>query len=207
VDLDVGDSPALRSYERFGVEFVRRVLHKDRILRLVDAVLGDSIELGPIGAGPGRAFATVSIHGTFHPTTGERLPGDLLTYRVHLPISVMFELDMRVDRQRFNAEVVVPLTLSVHIDEPLTLRWDVAVPHEDEVALTLQSDTRRGSVLQKVAGLESELRRFLVKVVRTELEKPYVRRATHLDMEDLLDATWPLITAQFLPRGPEDRRV
>ena len=34
------------SYERFGVHWVRRVLHKERILRTVDAVLGDQISLG-----------------------------------------------------------------------------------------------------------------------------------------------------------------
>jgi len=187
------------------VEFIRRILHRERILRTVDQLLGDTLELGPIGAGPGRAFATVSVHGTYHPTTGEELPGELLVYRVLLPISVEFDLDMRVDRHRFNAEVVVPLTLSVHVDEPLTIRWDIQVPAEHEVQLSLQSGSRRAAVLQKVAGIEAELRRFLVKVVHTELEKPYVKKATNLDMEDLLDATWPAISAEFLPRGPEDR--
>ncbi|UMG94256.1 hypothetical protein [Nocardioides sp. TF02-7] len=196
----------MAAYERFGNEFVRRVLHRERVLRTVDRLLGDRIELGPIGAGPGRTF-TVRIVGHYRPTTGEEVPGALLTYRVLLPIDVVFDLDLRMDKQRFTADVVVPLTLTVHVDPPLTLRWEIDVPGDDEVALTLAAETRRGSVLQRVAGIEADLRRFIVRVVATELAKPYVRRATHIDMERLLDGTWDDIAATFLPAGPEDRRA
>ena len=193
------------SYEQFGSAYIRQVLHKDRILKMVNDVLGPTIELGPIGAGPGRKAAMVNVLGTFRETKGEEIPGDLLAYKVFLPISVIFEVDLRVDKHRFTADVVVPLTLTVHTVAPLRVRIDITVPGEEEVALTLQADTRRGAVLQKVAGLEAELRRFLVKVVRTELAKPYVRRATDFDMAALIEDAWPGIAAVILPRGPEDR--
>ncbi|MEZ0577454.1 hypothetical protein [Nocardioides sp. MH1] len=193
------------SYEEFGKEYIRRVLHKDRILTMIDELLGPQIQLGPIGAGPGRKAATVSALGTFRPCKGEEIPGELLSYRVYLPISVVFDIDMRVDKHRFTADVVVPIVLTVHTVAPLRIRIDITVPGDDEVALTLQSDTRRGAVLQKLARLEPELRRFLVKVVRTELSKPYVRRATDFDMAELIDEAWPGIAAVILPRGPEDR--
>lgn len=193
------------SYERFGVNWVRRILHRERVLTTIDDVLGDKIELGPIGAGPGRAFASVNVVGTYHPTTGEEIPGELLSYAVDLPISVVFDLDLPVDRLTFHADVVVPLVVVVHTEEPVRLRLEIQVPTEDLIELRLQTDTRRGAVLQKVAGLEAELRRFLVKVITTELQKPYVQRATYLDMEVLIDEAWPALSRQFLPRGPEDR--
>jgi hypothetical protein len=193
------------SYEQFGGEYIRRILHKERILSMVNELLGPEIRLGPIGAGPGRKAATISAVGTFRPCKGEELPGGLLTYRVFLPISVDFDVDLRVDKHHFTADVVVPITLTVHTVSPLRVRIDITVPGDEEVALTLQSDTRRGAVLQKVARLEPELRRFLVKVVRTELAKPYVRRATDFDMAALIDEAWPGISAVILPRGPEDR--
>lgn len=193
------------SYEAFGVEYIRRVLHKDRIVQMVSDVLGPEIRLGPIGAGPGRKAATISAVGTYRPAKGEEIPGELLSYRVFLPISVVFDVDLRLDKSRFTADVVVPIILTVHAVAPLRIRIDITVPDEDEVALTLRSDTRRGAVLQKLARLEPELRRFLVKVVRTELAKPYVRRATDFDMADLIDRAWDGIAAVILPRGPEDR--
>ena len=79
-------------------------------------------------------------------------------------------------------------------------------PTEDQIGLELKTDTRRGAMLRKVAGLDGELRRFLLKVLDTELAKAYVRKATHLDMEELIDEAWPAFTEQFLPQGPEDRQ-
>jgi len=202
--VDVERAPT--SYEQFGVNWIHRVLHKERILRTIDEVLGDQIALGPIGAGPGRAFASVSFVGTYRPTTGEQVPGELLTYAIDLPISVVFDLDLPLDKLTFNAEVVVPLVLVVHTEAPLRLRLELKTPTEDQIGLELQTDTRRGAMLRKIAGLDAELRRFLLKVLDTELAKPYVRKATELDMEQLIDAAWPAFTAQFLPTGPDDRR-
>lgn len=194
------------TYDQFGHLFIRRILHKDRILRTVDQVMGPTIKLGPIGAGPGRGFASISVDGQFKPCKGEEIPGELLAYRIWLPIAVDFELDLRMDKHTFHADVVVPLTLTVHVEAPVRFRWEIGVPGPDEVSISLNTATRRGAMLQKIAGMEGELRRFLIKVVRTELSKPYVQKATNLDMEDLLDRTWDDITLHFLPQGPEDRQ-
>lgn len=194
------------SYERFGVNWVRRVLHRERILRTIDQLLGDQISLGPIGAGPGRAFASVSFTGTFGPTTGSELPGALLSYAIDLPISVVFQLDLPMDKLHFNAEVVIPLVLVVHTEEPLRLRLELQTPAEDQIGLELKTDTRRGAILRKMTGLDSELRRFVLKVIDTELSKPYVKRAMYLDMEELIDHAWPMLSETFLPQRPEDRQ-
>ncbi|WP_141015082.1 hypothetical protein [Nocardioides sambongensis] len=193
------------SYEELGRAFVRLLLPADRLLATIDALLGERIEIGPIGAGPGRAFATVSVVGLFRPTTGHEVPGRLLTYHVDLPIDVTFDLDLRMDRMRFNADLVVPLTLVVHAEAPARLRIEILVPDEDEIRLDLASATRRGGVLGRITGMEAELRRFLVRALRTELDKPYVQRATHLDLDRLVGDSWSHIAAQFLPAGPEDR--
>lgn len=198
------DAPS--SYERFGVNWVHRVLHLDRILTTVDQVLGDQIALGPIGAGPGRTFASISFVGTYHPTTGHEVPAELLTYAINLPISVVFDLDLPMDRLTFNGEVVVPLMLVVHTEEPLRLRLEIRTPTEEQIQLQLQTDTRRGTVIRKIAGIDGELRRFVLKVIDTELNKSYVQKAMNLDMEELIAEAWPALTQQFLPRGPEDRR-
>ncbi|WP_370288360.1 hypothetical protein [Nocardioides sp.] len=197
--------PAI-SYETFGANWVRRVLTLERVLRTLDQVLGDQIALGPIGAGPGRTFASVSFVGTFGPTTGKELPAALLTYAIDLPISVVFQLELPVDRLTFEADVLVPLVIAVHTEAPLRLRLAVRTPRPEQIGLELRTDTRRGAVLRRVAGLDAELRRFLLKVLDTELAKDYVQRATHLDMEQLIAEAWPSLTSQFLPEGPHDRR-
>lgn len=187
------------SYEQFGVNFIRMVLHEQRVLRSVNRVLGERIQLGPMGAGPGRVFAKISAVGTFGETYGEEVPGDLLVYRVFLPVAVDFEVDLAMDTHRFHADVLLPLRLTVRVEEPLTIVWDIETPQEHEVTIKVATEKRRSALLQRVAGLDDELRRFLVRVVARELEKPHVQKATRIDMGAIIDGAWPVIADQFLP--------
>ncbi|HET6165428.1 MAG TPA: hypothetical protein VFE07_01260, partial [Marmoricola sp.] len=160
--------------------------------------------LGPIGAGPGRKVAKVTAVGTFGKAYGEALP-DVVGYRVNLPVSVAFDLDLGVDMLRFNSEVLLPLRLTMELVEPLTILWHITPPHPDDVVMTVESDTRRATVLQKLTGLDGELRRFIVRFVDRELEKPHVRKAMRIDLVTLIDNAWPHIAEQFMPNGPADR--
>lgn len=202
---DPAGSPRALAFEEFGDLFLRRVLHTDRVLESVDRILGPDFRLGPIGAGPGRKVATLTAQGRFQPTYGELLPGQDVAYRVMLPVDVTFELDMVVDTQRFHADVLVPLIVRLRLQEPLTIVWDIDTPAEDEVQIDIRGENRRSTLLQKLAGFDGELRRFLVRFVERELDKPYVQRARHIDVVSVIDGAWPQIACQFLPNGPEDR--
>lgn len=194
------------AYEEFGAIFLRDVLHRDRVLESIDRILGEEFTLGPMGAGPGRRIATLTATGSFRPCTGEQIAGaDEVSYKVLLPVDVDFDLDLRVDTHRFHAEVLVPLTVILRLVAPLTIVWDIVPPTEDEVTITIAGETRRSAVLQKLAGLDDELRRFLVRFVDRELDKPHVRKARRIELIDVIDGAWPVIAAQFLPNGPEDR--
>lgn len=187
------------TYEEFGVNFVRRVLHEQRVMESIDRLLGEKIELGPMGAGPGRVFAKARATGWFHDTHGHEVVDDLLVYRVYLPVLVDFEIEIAKDVHRFRAEVIIPLTLTVRVEAPLTIIWDIALPTEDEVTITVETDKRRSAALQRMTGLDAELRRFLVRVIEKELDKPHVRKATRIEMGSVIDAAWPVIADQFLP--------
>jgi hypothetical protein len=54
-------------------------------------------------------------------------------------------------------------------------------------------------VLQKLTGLDGELRRFIVRFVERELEKPHVRKAMRIDLVTLIDNAWEHIATQFMP--------
>jgi hypothetical protein len=190
------------TYEEFGVNFVRRVLHEQRVMESIDRLLGEKIELGPMGAGPGRVFAKARATGWFHDTHGREVVDDLLVYRVFLPVTVDFEIEIAKDVHRFRAEVIIPLTLTVRVEAPLAIIWDIALPSEDEVTITVETDKRRSAALQRMTGLDAELRRFLVRVIEKELDKPHVRKATRIEMDSVIDAAWPVIADQFLPPLP-----
>jgi hypothetical protein len=107
---------------------------------------------------------------------------------------------------RFDAQVLLPLRLTMELVEPLTILWHIAPPHPDDVEIDVQSDNRRAAMLQKLTGLDGELRRFIVRFVDRELEKPHVRKAMRIDLVTLIDNAWEHIATQIMPNGPEDRR-
>jgi hypothetical protein len=205
--VDPGQQPI--GYDEFGMRFMDLVLHRDRVMESINRVLGDDFQLGPIGAGPGRKVAKVTAAGTFGTAYGEALPANpdeqRVGYHVNLPVSVAFHLDLGVDMMRFDADVVLPLRLTMELVEPLTILWHISPPHPDDVSITVKSDTRRSAVLQKLTGLDGELRRFIVRFVDRELEKPHVRKAMRIDLVTLIDNAWEHIATQFMPNGPEDR--
>jgi hypothetical protein len=200
----VAPGPQPIGYDEFGMRFMDLVLHRDRVMESVNRVLGAEFHLGPIGAGPGRKVAKVTASGTFGKAYGEALT-DVVGYNVNLPVSVAFHLDLGVDMMRFDAEVLLPLRLTMELVEPLTILWHIAPPLPDDVAIDVTSDNRRAAVLQKLTGLDGELRRFIVRFVDRELEKPHVRKAMRIDLVTLIDNAWEHIAAQLMPNGPEDR--
>lgn len=194
-----------QSYAEFGEGFLRHVLRLDRVLQSVDRILGDGFSLGPMGAGPGRMLAKLTAHGRYLPTYGETLPGREVAYLVKLPVEVDFELSIPLDTHRFRADVLVPLRITLRLEEPATIVWDIEPPTADQVQLTLTNEARRSAFLQRAAGIDHELRSFLTRFVDRELNKPYVLKARRIPLVDVIDGAWGPISAQFLPNGPEDR--
>jgi hypothetical protein len=101
--------------------------------------------------------------------------------------------------------VLLPLRLTMELVEPLTILWHIAPPSPDDVAIDVQSDNRRAAVLQKLTGLDGELRRFIVRFVDRELEKPHVQKAMRIDLVTVIDNAWEHLATQFMPNGPADR--
>ena len=73
-------------------------------------------------------------------------------------------------------------------------------PRSEEVQVDLQARGLRASVLQRVVGVEAELRRFVARYVRRELEKPHVREARLIDVSRAIDRAW----ASLAPAPRED---
>ena len=189
------------TYEEFGRELFHRVLHPERIEDAVATVLGDRIEVGPIGAGPGRRFATIRAVGTIGRPRADPLEGELVAYRVTLPIDVDFDLDLGVDLHRFRAVVQVPLRLTATALEPLTMALDIAPPSEEELVVDISVDKRRTAVLRRLAGIDDELRGFLCRYVARELQKDHVVRASRIHLDEVIDVAWPLISRMYLEGG------
>jgi hypothetical protein len=186
------------SYRDFGEQFFTSVVTQERVVAAVDVLAGQPISFGPMGAGPGR-LVKVTVDGTIGAASSQVVfDPELLVYRVELPVDLRFDLDLGLEVQTFEGSLIVPLNLTVRALDGLRVFIDVTPPRPSEVALELKAQGLRASVVQRVAGVEGEVRRFVATYVAREIDKPHIRKARVFDVGEQVDRAW----ASIAPSGP-----
>ncbi|WP_370291393.1 hypothetical protein [Nocardioides sp.] len=184
----------LIDYGAWGRTFFTTVVTTERVVAGVNVMADRPIDVGPLGVGPGR-LVKVRASGRIGTATGHRITGEPLRYDVRLPVSLTFVLGLGVDRQRFDAEIEVPLLITARARADLAVVLEVAPPATDDVAVHLRARSRRASLTNRAADVEGELRRFVARYVARELEGPAVRAATVIDVAGAVDRAAGALTA------------
>lgn len=174
-------SDELIDYRAWGVEFFHRAVTEERVLRGVNVLSGRTIDVGPMGVGPGR-LVKVTAKGRIGTATGHRVSDEPVALHVTLPVPLEFTIDLGMDKQRFQADIELPLVITARAREDLAIVIDVTPPTAQQVRVDLQAEGLRAQVLKVAAGVENELKRFIAKYVSRELAKPYVQDATVIDV-------------------------
>lgn len=185
----------LVSYEQWGADFFAEAVSGERILGAVNNLAGQPIDFGPMGVGPGR-IAKVRAFGAIGAATAERVEGPEITYRVELPVELTFELNLQVETHTFHAELLVPLVLRARAVSGVRVLIDVTPPRSSEVQVRVQAEGIRASIMQRVANVEGELRRFVARYVAREVSKPHVEAARLIDVAAAIDRAWAHISPE-----------
>lgn len=181
------------SYEQWGVAFFTEAVSRERILGAVDTLAGQPIDFGPIGVGPGK-IAKVRAFGAIGSASAERLDSSEISYRVELPVDLTFELDLQVETHTFHADVLVPLTLTARAVEGVRVYVEVAPPRSSDVQVQVRAEGIRASIMQRIANIEGELRRFVARYVAREVSKPHIQAARLIDVAGAIDRAWGSIS-------------
>jgi hypothetical protein len=177
------------SYADFGAVFFAHAVTEGRVLAGLSGLAGEPIEFGPIGAGPGR-LAQVSASGVVGESSASRLEGDVVAFRLLIPVTLELRIDLGVDKHRFHVDVTVGLTLTARAATPLRVVIDVDEPTWRDVTVVVQADGLRAAVLERVSGLDREIGRFVARYVARELDKPHIRAARDIDVAARIDGAW-----------------
>ncbi|WP_183095197.1 hypothetical protein [Nocardioides stalactiti] len=186
-------------YRAWGVEFFHRAVTEERVLRGVNVLSGQPIDVGPMGVGPGR-LVKVTAKGAIGTATGQRVGDDPVRFHVTLPVPIEFVIDLGMDKHRFDAEIEVPLVITARARADLAIVLEITPPTTSQVTVRLQAQGLRAQLMQVAAGVEGELKRFVARYVKKELSKEYVEAATTIDVAAAVERA-----AQGL--GPKDRRA
>lgn len=187
------DDVELVSYREFGEQFFAQVVTEERVLAAVNMLAGQPIDVGPLGVGPGR-LVKLTAQGAIGDARSEPVVGgDVVAFRMTLPVDLAFAIDLGLETHRFTARLSVPLVLSARAVAGLKVYIDVTPPRSRDIGIDLRAGGLRASVVQRVAGVEGEVRRFVARYVARELAKPYVRAARLIDVGAQVDKAWERI--------------
>jgi hypothetical protein len=173
-------------YAAWGELFFDTAVTAERVLTGVNVLAGQPIDVGPIGVGPGR-IAKVKARGQIGTATGQRVADDPVAFAVSLPVSLEFMIDLAMDRQKFDAEITVPLLITARAMSDLKIDLAVTPPTAEEVVVQLTAKGLRASITRFAAGVEGELKRFVARYVAREVDKPYVKQARTIDVSGAID--------------------
>lgn len=176
-------------YAEFGERFFRTAVTAERIEASLARLAGDPISFGPIGAGPGKV-AQVRARGAVREGTATPVEDDEVRFRLAIPVDLELRIDLGVDVHRFDVELVVGLDLHARAEAPLRLVVDVSPPTGHDVEVHLSAKALRSSILQRVAGIDREIARFVARYVAREIDKPHIRAARDIDVAARIDEGW-----------------
>ena len=177
------------TYHQWGADFFAEAVSGERILGAVNGIAGQPIDFGPIGVGPGK-LAKVRAYGAIGAASAERLDAPEIAYRVDLPVELSFELNLQLETHTFHAQLLVPLVLRARAVEGVRVWIDITPPRSSEVQVSVRAEGIRASIMQRVANVEGELRRFVARYVAREVAKPHIEAARMIDVAAAIDRAW-----------------
>lgn len=174
------------SYEDFGRRFFEHAVTPDRVAAGFGGIAGSEFEMEPIAQGPG-GIAKVSAKVKVHDPRVTRKLGELITFVIHIPLTIDLLLDLRLDKQHFVVAGDIALRATARAAEPLLLIVDVAKPRPSDITVNVSSKSLRGEVLRILAGVDGEIRRFIAQYVAKEVDAPESQSAMVIDIASKID--------------------
>ncbi|MFT4199374.1 hypothetical protein [Gordonia sp. (in: high G+C Gram-positive bacteria)] len=190
------------TYEEFGRRFFEVAVTEERIGAAFASIAGESFDVGPIPTGPG-GMVKVLAHVSIDEPDIKRSVEDLIRFTVRLPLRIRIEIDLRLDRLKYDVDGLVILPLTCHAVEPLKIEFDVQAPKPADVHVDVASHNMRAELVRNLAQVDDEVRRVIAKQVAREIEKPEVRAARVIDVDAQLRAAMDPKPDRKRPRADE----
>lgn len=173
------------TYADFGRDFFEYAVTKERIEKALSNLAGNAIDFGPRDTGP-AGLASISAQGEIRQPGVSRNEGDPVQFAVVIPIYLELVVRLAAHDHRFRAELRAHLTLTALAKEPLHVFIDVPAPSEDDVEVKVEAQGLRASVLDVVADVDGELRRYVARQIAKEIDKPKIRAMRDIDVRERL---------------------
>lgn len=173
---DDADALVELSYAEFGRSFFDTAVTADRVAEAVADLAGRPIDVGPIGVGPLRLVKVRAKGAIGQPAVQPRHDPEHVAFSLVIPAQLTMEIQIGLETYRFAADTAINLAVTARPIAPVRVFIDVAAPRSRDIDVRLEADGLGATVIDKLAGVEREVRRNVASYVRTEIEKTADRR-------------------------------
>jgi len=177
------------TYEEFGRRFFDVAVTEDRVAAALAEIAGGEFEMGPMAQGP-AGLAKVTAKVQIQQPIVRRNAGETLTFSIRIPLVIELLIDLRVDKQKFKVDGDIALRATARAAEPLLLVIDVAKPRPSDISVHVTSKSVRGEILRILAGVDTEIRRFISAYVADEVDSPASQQAKVIDVAVAVASAW-----------------
>ena len=177
------------TYEEFGRRFFDVAVTEDRVAAALAEIAGGEFEMGPMAQGP-AGLAKVTAKVQIQQPIVRRNAGETLTFSIRIPLVIELLVDLRVDKQKFKVDGDIALRATARAAEPLLLVIDEAKPRPTDISVHVTSKSMRGEILRILAGVDTEIRRFIAAYVADEVDSPASQQAKVIDVADAVASAW-----------------
>jgi hypothetical protein len=181
------------SFDQFGRNFMREVVTADRVAATIASVVGDSIEVGPLAAGPrdaARASLRGKLAGVDVSPVGDERGGEALRFTAEVRLDCTLAVKAPVINKRYRGTLTIPLQLDVRTASPLRLVIEVEPPSPPDIGVDLQSKDRSGRLIQVLGNIDDEVRTRAAAEVARRVEAPEALRHREIDVLAMVDEVW-----------------
>jgi hypothetical protein len=177
------------TYEDFGRRFFEVAVTEERVAAAFAEIAGEDFEMGPMAQGP-AGLARVTAKVKIQQPHVRRTLGDTITFAIRIPLIIELIVDLWLDKQRFVVDGDIALRATARAAEPLLIVIDVAKPRPSDIAVHVTSKSLRGEILRILAGVDSEIKRFVAAYVAEEIDSPASQQAKIIDVAQETTSTW-----------------
>ena len=177
------------SYEQFGVNFIHHAVTADRIKASITGLAGKDIVSGPSPAGPG-GIASAKAVGRIGEVRVAPHPGDLVSFRALLPIDLDLEIRLGPVSNAYKGLVEVPLSLTVHVVQPLTIQIEIKPITGSDVQVDMRPANAGADLLKRVGDIDSEVRGEVARIVNEKMDTKEARASRIIDVAVLIEDSW-----------------
>ena len=178
------------TFEELGVNFVTHVVTPERVAATIGHVAGSEVRVGPMSAGPGGAASVSAVGKIGKVSAANSFRAAPLSFDALIPIDISLDVRIAGASHRYNGKLTVPLHITLRAVAPVTLRFDIQPVQPDEVGVELSAEGVRAKVLQRIGGIDDEVRRAVAATVTERLDAPAAKAVREIDVLSKVEDAW-----------------